>query len=66
MSKRKPCFICGSEDGPAIWANDVWCSDLCRKFYQAEIYEEEFVSLTGKYFNDETGKFDRKIPVTLT
>ena len=46
--KRSPCKVCGSEDGPAIYASDDTCSVSCQKVLSGEWTVEYWEEFTGK------------------
>jgi hypothetical protein len=58
MSKRKPCTVCGTTQGPNIFGGDPQCSVNCKKFASGEYTEASFIIFSGKIKNPETGYYD--------
>jgi hypothetical protein len=58
--RLEPCNICGEKEGPAVFSDSWYCSEMCRKFGLDEIDGEKFTALTGKTFNHSTGLWDMK------
>lgn len=58
----KNCKVCGESQAnrPAIYRNEDYCCDLCRKVLGGEIDPKDFTMKTGKVFNPETGLYDHK------
>lgn len=58
----KNCAVCGAsqEKRPAIFRNEDYCCDLCRKVISGEVGPKEYEEKTGRAFNPETGLYDKK------
>lgn len=63
----KNCAICGTSQAkrPAIYRNEDYCCDLCRKLLGGEIDPKAYEEKTGRRFNPETGLYDQKSAAKL-